>query len=145
MNDEKALDSFRIKQLRKIIGIQYQTRMRNEKVYKVTKTRLLTIGITKARLKLWGHVLGLDENILVRNTMKYVFIKPSASAKKFRGRKRSIIVTILNRDIKRLKKQFKAFVQKAIKSQLDLRNVRLKAIERNGWRKSFSVIVPAAY
>ena len=56
MNDEKLLDSFHMQQLRKIIGVQYQLKMKNEKVYEVTKTRHLITDITTPRLKLWDQV-----------------------------------------------------------------------------------------
>ena len=57
MIDEKLLDSFHMQQLRKIIGVQYQLKMKNEKVYEVTKARHLITDITAPRWKLWGQVL----------------------------------------------------------------------------------------
>lgn len=56
--------------------------MRKEEVYRVTKTRPLTIYITKARQKLQDHVLRLNENTPFRKAMKHLFIKPSALVKK---------------------------------------------------------------
>lgn len=56
--------------------------MRNEEVYRVTKTRTLTIYITKARWKLQDHVLRLNENTPFRKAMKHLFVKPSALVKK---------------------------------------------------------------
>lgn len=46
----------------------------------------------------------MNENTPVKKDLKYLLIKPSALAKKFRGRKRSKIVITLNRDIKRTEK-----------------------------------------
>ena len=43
----KALDSFHIKLLPRIAGVQYWAKMENEKFYEVAKTRPLTIDIMK--------------------------------------------------------------------------------------------------
>ena len=55
--------------------------MRIKKYYELTKTRLLTITITKPRWKLLSLVLRFNENKPVKTAMKYLFIKPSASVK----------------------------------------------------------------
>ena len=78
--------------------------MKNEKVYEVTKTRTLTTDIMKARWKLWGHDLRLNENTPGRKVMKYLFIAPSSSAKKSRGKKRLTIVINLNKYIEGTKR-----------------------------------------
>lgn len=61
--------------------------MRNNKISEVTKTRAVQNYITKARSLLLGHVLRMNENTPVKKDLKYLLIKPSALAKKFRGRK----------------------------------------------------------
>ena len=104
MNGKIALNSFNTKQLHKVIEVQSQTKMIKEKSYEVAKTRPLTIKITKPRWKLLSLVLRLNESQPVRTAVKYLFIKPF---KEFRERKRSTIVTTLNRHIGRTKKEFK--------------------------------------
>ena len=76
MNDKNAPDSLHIKQFGKIVGVQYRTKMRNEKVNEVTKTKPLMIDITRAKWKLWCHLLRLNEKLPVRKAMKHLLIKP---------------------------------------------------------------------
>ena len=118
--------------------------MRNTKVYEIANSRPITIDITRARWKLWGHVLRLDEKTPARKAMRYFFIQPT-NPKKFRGRKRKTIVTTLNRDIERTNKLFRSFDIKPMKTELDLRNVRVKATNRNAWRRRVDMVVKAAY
>jgi hypothetical protein len=99
-DDEKNLNSFHRRQLRQVIGVLYPHKIRNAELYKVTRSRPLTIDITRARWKMFGHALRLNENIPARKAMKWFFQVP-VGVKKFRGRKRATIVTTLNRDIQR--------------------------------------------
>ena len=96
-NDEKGLNSFHRRQLRQVIGVFYPHKIGNEKLYKVTGTRPLTIDITKARWKMFGHVLRLNEDTPARKAMRW-FFKAPAGVRKFRGRKRATILTTLNRE-----------------------------------------------
>ena len=143
-NDEKDIDSFHRRQLRQVIGVKYPLRMRNQKVYKVTKSRPLSVDITHSRWKMFGHALRLHENTPARKAMKYFFQVPK-EGKKFRGRKRATIVTTLNRDIKRTKAKFNKFDIKPLLTEIDLRNTRVKAMNRKHWQKCMKMIVDAAY
>ena len=142
--DEKGLDSFHRKQLRQILGVKYPTTMENEKVYKVTKTKPLSIDITKARWKMFGHVLRMNERTTARLSMKYYFQVPT-NTRKFRGRKRATIVTTLNRDIKRTRTKYNNFDIKPLLTEVDLRNTKVKAINRNHWKKKIQMVIDAAY
>ena len=142
--DEKNLNSFHRKQLRQVMGIFYPNRISNEKLYEMTKSRPLTIDITKARWKMLGHALRLDENTPARKAMKYYFQIPK-NAQKFRGRKRATIVTTLNRDIERTREGNESFQISSLKTELDLNNIRVKALDRNHWQKIVKWVTDAAY
>ena len=78
---------------------------------------------------MFGHVLRMEENTPARKAMKYYFQVPAA--KKYRGRQRATIVTTLNRDIERTKEQCEGFGIQSLKSELDLQNIRVTALNRN--------------
>ena len=142
--DEKNLDSFHCRQLRQVIGVFFPHKIRNEELYKVTKTRPLTIDITRARWKMLGHVLRLNENTPARKAMKWFFLIPEG-VRRFRGRKRATIVTTLNRDIERTRRVNKDFRLPCLRSELDLRNIRVKALNRKGWQRIVKDVTDAAY
>ena len=142
-NDEKNLNSFHRKQLRQVIDVYYPHRIKSKKLYEITNTRPLTIDITQARWKMFGHVLRMDENTPARKATKYYFQVPQAA--KYRGRKRATIVSTLNRDIERTREQNERFVIPSLKSELDLRNTRVKALNRNHWQKIVRMVTNAAY
>ena len=142
--DEKEMDSFHRRQLRRVMGIKYPTTMRNTAVYERTKTKPLSVDITKSRWKMLGHILRKNEKHPARIAMKYFFLVP-ANVPKFRGRKRTTIVTTINRDIIRTKKRYPNFDIKPIKSEIDLRNVHVKAKNRKHWQKRVTMVTAAAY
>ena len=142
--DVKTMNSFHRRQLRRVLGVKYPTTMRNSAVYEQTKSRPISIDITQARWKLFGHLLRMKENTPARLAMKWYFQKPEG-VKKFRGRKRTTIVTTINEDIKRTAKINPNFDLKPINSELDLRNVRVKATNRKHWQKRVTMITAAAY
>ena len=142
--DEDKLDSFHRRQLREVIGVRYPHKISNKKVYEVTKATPLSIEITLARWKMLGHVLRLNEKTPARKAMKYYFQIPP-DVKRFRGRKRATIISTINRDIERTKKKFLNFDLHILKTELDLRNIRVKATNRNHWKKRVNMVVEAAY
>ena len=141
--DEKNLDSFHRKQLRQVIGVYYPNKITNRKVYEVTKSRPLTIDITKARWKMLGHALRMDERTPARKAMRYYFQLPE-NAVKFRGRKRATIVTTLNRDIERTRKLNPHFQIPLLKTEMDLRKTRVEALNRNQWQRIVKIVTDAA-
>ena len=126
-DDEKNLNSFHRRQLRQVLGVLYPHKIRNAELHKATKSRPPTIDITKARWKMFGHALRLNENTPARKAMKWFFQVP-VGVKKFKGRKRATILTTLNHDIQRTKQHNKNFLLPCLKSELDLRNIRVKAL-----------------
>ena len=141
--DEKNLDSFHRKQLRQVLGVYYPNKITNKKLYEVTKSRPLTIDITKARWKMFGHALRMDERTPARKAMGY-FFQISDNATKFRGRKRATIITTLNRDIQRTKGLNESFQIPVLNTELDLRNTRVKALNRDHWQRIVKLVTDAA-
>ena len=86
----------------------------------------------------------MKEDTPGRLAMKYYFQRP-AGAKKFKGRKRTTIVTTINDDIERTKKHNPRFDLRIINTELDLRNVRVKATNRKLWKKRVTMVTAAAY
>ena len=142
--DENRIDAFHRRQLRRVLGVKYPTTMKNEAVYRLSKTKPLSVGITKSRWKMFGHVLRMNANTPARLAMNFYF--QDTGHKKFRGRPRTTIVTTINRDIKRTQRQYPhTFDIKPIHSELDLRNVRVKAKNRKLWQKRTNMVTAAAY
>ena len=140
--DEQNVDSFHRRQLRRVIGVKYPTKMRNEAVYRITNTRPISIEITKSRWKMLGHVLRMNENTPARLAMKFFFQVTNNT--KYKGRKRTTIVTTINRDIIRTQQHNPNFDLKPIQSELDLRNIRVKATNRRHWQRRVSMVTAAA-
>ena len=146
MVDERNLNSFHRKQLRQVCGVYYPNTIGNEELYKLTKTRPLSIDITKARWKMFGHVLRMKENTPARKAMKWFFLVPTGEGiQKFRGRKRATIVTTLNNDIERTQQHNTNFTLPKLTSELHLRNIRVKALNRRYWQKVVRMVTDAAY
>ena len=96
--DYKEIDSFHRRQLRRVLGVKLPTTMRNSTVYEQSGTKPISVDITQASWKLVRH-LRLNQNTPVRMAMKGYFQKP-VGVKKFRGKKRTTIVTTINENIK---------------------------------------------
>ena len=98
VGDQRKLNSFHRRQLRKVIGIQWPHKISNNKLYKITRTKPLSITMAERRWKLLRHTLRLPADCLARKTMRYFF--EERTSKILRGR-RTITVSTLNEDIKR--------------------------------------------
>ena len=134
------MNAFHRRQLRKVLGVKYPTTMRNEAVYRLSKTKPLSVGIMKSRWKMFGHVLRMKARTPARLAMNFYF--QDTGHKKFRGRPRTTIVTTINRDIKRTQQQYpQTFDIKPIQSAMDLRNVRVKALNRKLWQKRVKMLL----
>ena len=103
----------------------------------------LTIDITQAKWKMFGHVLRMNENTPARKAIKHYFQLPQAA--KYRGRKRATIVSTFNRDIERTRELNERFAIPTLKSELDLRNTRIKALNRKHWQKIVRMLTNTAY
>ena len=100
-DDHRKLSGFDRKLLELVIGIKSPHKITNKKLYKTTETEPLSITITERRWKLLGHILRLPVDCPAKNAMRYY---PEERAnKKFVGRRKTVIVTTINKDIRRTK------------------------------------------
>ena len=97
-DDQRKLNSFHRRQLRKVIGIQWRHKISNNKLYKITGTKPLSITITERRWKLLGHILRRPADCSARKPMRYYFEDRTNNI--FRVRRRTTIVSTLNENIK---------------------------------------------
>ena len=141
--DEDCMDSFHRQQLRHTLNIKYPHVIRSKELYRITKSYPISADIAKSRWKLFGHTLRMNKDTPARKAMKFYF--EEIHGKKFRGRKRTTIVTTLNRDIELTKKKFPNFDLKPLNSLLDLHNARVKAKNKVLWRKHVEMVFQAAY
>ena len=141
--DEDKFDSFHRQQLRHTLNIKYPHKIRSKQLYTITKTHPISADIARARWRMLGHTLRMKENTPARRAMKFFF--ENTGGKKFRGKKRTTIVTTINKDIERTKKKFPLFDIKPLKSLLDLHNARVKAKNKGLWRKRVNMVFEAAY
>ena len=142
-DDQRKLNSFHRNQLRKVVGIQWPHKISNEKLYKITGTKPLSITITERRWKLLGDILRLPNDCPARKAMRYYF--EERTNKVFRGRRRTTIVTTLNEDIKRTRENDNTFPVTPLISQVSLQNIYMKAKNRKLCSKIVKQVVNSAY
>ena len=97
--EEQKMDSFHRKQLRRVLGIKYPTKMTNKKLYQKTGERPISETMRIARWRLFGHILRRDEKIPANMAMKLYFDQTVQGKKKFRGARRTTLPTVLNGDL----------------------------------------------
>ena len=95
-SQEDSLDAHHRRQLRRVIGIKYPTKIRNEKLYEICQTQPLSTTILKARWTLFGHILRRDQNIPACKVMKFYFTN---LGKNFRGAPRTTLPIKLANDL----------------------------------------------
>ena len=143
VSDEDKMDSFHRKQLKHVLNIHYPNKITSKQLYKITNTQPISPDIAKARWKMFGHVLRMHKDTPARRAMKFYF--EERPEKKFRGRKRTTIVTTLNRDIANTRKLCPMFDLPLLRSELDLHNIRVKAKDKKNWKKRVAMVFKAAY
>ena len=142
-DEQRQLNSFHKRQLKKVIGIQWPNEISNDKLYKITGTKPLSITMTEKRWKLLGHILRLPADCPARKAMRYYF--EERANKIFRGRRRTNIVCTLNEDIKRTKEDDINFSVTPLVSQVSIQNLYRKARNRKLWSKIVQQVVKLAY
>ena len=126
-----------------MIEIQRPQKIYNNKLYKITGTKSLSITMTGRRWKLLGHILRLPADFPARKVMRYYF--EERTNKIFRGRRRTTIVSTLNEDIKRTKEDDITLPVPPLVSQVSLQNLYTKTKNRNLWSKIVQQVVKSAY
>ena len=126
-----------------MIGIQWPHKISNNKLYKITGTKPLSITITERRWKLLGHILRLPANCPAKKAIRYYF--EERTNKIFQGRRKTTLVSTLNKDIKRTKGDDITFPVTPLVSQVSLQNLYTKAKNRKLWSKIVQQVVKSAY
>ena len=142
-DEQRQLNSFHKRQLKKVIVIQCPNEISNDKLYKIAGTKPLSITMTEKRWKLLGHILRLPADCPARKAMRYYF--EEGTNKIFRGRRRTNIVCTLNEDIKRTKEDDINFSVTPLVSQVSIQNLYTKAKNRKLWSKTVQQVVKLAY
>ena len=142
-DDQRKLNSFHRRQPRKVTRIQWLYKISNNKLYKITGTKPLSITMIERRWKLLGHILRLQANCPARKTMRYHF--EERTNKIFRGRRRTTIVSTMNEDIKRTKVDDITFPVASLVSKVSLRNLYTRAKNRKLRSKIVQQVVKSAY
>ena len=75
--------------------------------------------------------------------MKFMF--DERSNKTFPGRKRTTILTTINRDTRKTKENNSSFDIGEIKSEIDVHNIGIKAMDKNRWKDVVKQLGQAAY
>ena len=140
--DVQAIDSFHRNLLRKISNISYPNTISSKKLYKSTKSRPASIRIVEARWKYFGHALRLPLDTPPQHAMSYYFT--DLHKQKFKGAKRTTIVTTLQADIKRTKEKFPIFQIESLDRYQDLIKIRQVASDRKLWQKIVKSVVNTA-
>ncbi|GFR95345.1 hypothetical protein ElyMa_002690700 [Elysia marginata] len=120
--DEEKLDSVHRKQLRRVLGIRYPTKISNKSLYKKSEQTPISL---EARWRLFGHVLKRESSIPANKAMAFYFLD---NAKQARGRLITTLPMTLNNDLKILQNR-----SISLTSQKDLETLRQIAERRQEW------------
>ncbi|KAK3744074.1 hypothetical protein RRG08_018703 [Elysia crispata] len=123
--DEEKLDSFHRKQLRRVLGIRYPTKISNKSLYKKCEQTPISLEVLQARWRLFGHVLRREPSIPANKAMAFYF---HDNAKRARGRPITTLPMTLNNDLKILQNR-----SISLTSQKDLETIRKIAERRQEW------------
>ena len=91
--ESARLDSFHCTQLKHLLGIKWPQRISNKVFYQRCQCEPLSIKITEARWRLFGHVLRMPQNVPAQITNDSYF-QPC-----WRGRPRTILPMVLNTNL----------------------------------------------
>ena len=97
--EEQKLDAFHRKQLRRVLGIHYPTKISNRSLYRKCKECPLSLQILEARWRLLGHVLRRNPEIPANKAMIFYFTEKTTKTK---GRPITTLPVTLNNDLRRL-------------------------------------------
>ena len=93
--DIKRLNAFHQRCLRRILGITYKDRIKNEVILDRTNQRQLTDIIQERRLRWLGHVFRMDDNRFPKQTLKWAPI-----GKRGRGRPKLTWRNTIEKDLR---------------------------------------------
>ena len=134
--DEEKLDCFHRKQLRRVLGIRYPTKISNKSLYKKCEQTPISLEVLQARWRLFGHVLRREPSIPANKAMAFYF---HDNAKRARGRPITTLPMTLNNDLKILQNR-----SISLTSQKDLETIKKIAKRRQEWTTFTADIKKAA-
>ena len=139
------MDADHRRQLRRILGIKYPTRISNEKLYKVTGEKPISYTMREQRWELFGHILRRDRSIPAFKAMELYFT--NIKAKGFRGKPRTTLPKVLNEDLNAyynkdpIKAEHNYCHRLKLNTKEDLEELRALAQDRKGWKKLTRAII----
>ena len=124
--EEKKLDAFHRKQLKRVVGIRYPVKITNKALYKQCNERPLSLYVLENRWRLFGHILRRDREIPANKAMEGFFVP---QGDKYRGRPITTLPVVLNNDLSRLESN-----TYGLKTFKDIENLKKIAEQRDQWR-----------
>ena len=124
--EEKKLDAFHRKQLKRVVGIRYPVKITNKALYKQCNERPLSLYVLENRWRLFGHILRRDREIPANKAMEGFFVP---QGDKYRGRPITTLPVVLNNDLSRLESS-----TYCLKTFKDIKNLKKIAEQRDQWR-----------
>ena len=143
VHDRKKLDSFHRRQLKRVLGITWPNKIKSEKLYKITKSKPLSVEITESRWQYFGHVLRMDENAPAQKAMTWYF--EGRIGRLGFGRRRTSIVETLNNDIILARTHYPTLEIFPMYILRDLNCLRRLASDRLKWKQISKLVVASAY
>ena len=142
--EEEKMDAFHRKQLRRVMGVKYPTKISNTKLYSKTGEKPISETMRRSRWKLLGHILRRDQQIPANMAMNLYFNEDIRGGKKFRGARRTTLPTVLNTDLSRIQHRDHNYCRQIkLANAKDLRNLQQLAVDRKFWRCLVARVVGA--
>ena len=92
----RKVDAFQQRCLRRILGITYRDRVKNEEIMRRTGQRRLQDVVAGRRSQFWGHVVRMDANRIPRSALGWF----SAEGKRKKGRPRQTWRRTIEKDLR---------------------------------------------
>ena len=144
--EEKNLNSFHRKQLRRILNVKYPIIMKNKEIYSKTGEKPISLEIVANRWRMFGHALRMSTKSPAYKAMYNYFTITDST--KFRGRRRETLPQTLHNDIQRATSSDDNFYNKfkvnSLRKLSDLEQLKVLAMNRNEWKKISKVIYKTA-
>ena len=140
--EEEKLDAYHRKQLKRILGIRWPTKITNESLYKKTNEKPISVTMREARWRLFGHILRRDQDIPANMAVKFYFENEENDNNGFRGRPRTTLPIVLQQDLERYYKNTEPqhldhnySKRMKLNNKEDIEILRRMAEDRPKWRK----------
>ena len=143
----EKLDAFHRRQLRSLLGIKWSDKVTNEELYRRSESQPLTLHITVARWRLFGHILRRPEDIPANRAMQAYF-EPSTKTC-YRGKAPISLPKLLDEDLSNSVINTPRYIQEdhryhrrlQLKNKQDLDYLTKLAQDRDNWSVMIQQIV----